>query len=214
MQAKKLDATAEELLNPSSRQWARVTPEVIALEGTPVQLQPSRYIRAKWSDKPTGTVRALTVRPAHNGRQLFIHLEWRDDTPDRSHSGPTFPDAAGILFPLNGDGPLQTMGSPDAPVNAWYWRADDEVPHHVVATGIGTVTEAPGGRLLGRGSWDDGVWRVVIGRSVRPPRGAETVRFRRGQPTQVAFAVWEGSHGERGGIKAFSNSWRPLTLER
>lgn len=214
MQAKKLDATTEDLLNPSSRHWAKVAPEVISLEGTPVQLQPSRYIRAKWSDKPTGTVRALTVRPAHNGRQLFFHLEWRDETPNRAHSGPSFPDAAGILFPVNGDAPLQTMGSPKAPVSAWYWRADDEAPHHIVATGLGTVTETPGGRLLARSSWDNGVWRVVVGRSLRSPQGAGTVGFRRGQSTKVAFAVWEGSQGERGGIKAFSNGWHSLMLEQ
>lgn len=213
MRAKKVDATTEELLNPASRRWARVKGEAVPLEGTPVQLQPSRYIRAKWSDRPTGTVRALTVRPAHNGRQLFFHLEWRDDTPNHDYSGSAFPDAAGILFPLNGDSPLQTMGSPEAPVNAWYWRADDEGAHNVVATGLGTATPTAGARLLGEARWDKGVWRVVIGRSLRSPRGAVAVRFGRGRPTKVAFAVWEGSRGERGGIKAFSNRWRELTLE-
>jgi DMSO reductase family type II enzyme heme b subunit len=213
MQAKKLNATTEELLNPASRRWARVKGEVVPLEGTPIQLQPSRYLRAKWSDRPTGTVRALTVRSAHNGRQVFFHLEWRDETPNRDYSDRAFPDAAGILFPSHGDAPLQAMGSPDAPVNAWYWRADDEAPHNVVATGLGTITEASGGRLLGRSRWDKGVWRVVIGRSLRSPRAARSVRLRSGRPMKVAFAVWEGSQGERGGIKSFSNGWQQLTLE-
>jgi DMSO reductase family type II enzyme heme b subunit len=214
MEAKKLDATTEDLLNPASPRWARVKRQVISLEGTPVQLQPSRYIRAKWSDRPTGAVRALTVRPAHNGRQLFLHLEWRDETPNRDYSGRAFPDAAAILFPVNGDAPLQTMGSPEAPVNAWYWRADDEAPHDVVATGLGTITETGYARLLGRGLWKNGLWRVVLGRSLRGPRAAGTVRFRSGQPTKVAFAVWEGDQSERGGIKAFSNRWQDLTLGR
>src|SRR3972149_11821262 len=124
MQAKKLDAATEELLDPAPRRWSRMKGEVVALEGTPVQLLPSRYLRAKWSDRPTGTVRALTVRAAHNGRQLFFHLQWQDEAPHTEHAGRTFPDAAGILFPVNGDSPLQTMGSPEAPVNAWDWRAD------------------------------------------------------------------------------------------
>ena len=214
MQAKKLTAAADELLNPASPQWKRVRAEVISLEGTPVQLQPSRYIRAKWSDRPTGTVRALTIRPAHNGRQLFFHLQWRDETPNRGYGDRGFPDAAGILFPLNGDAPLQTMGSPEAPVNAWYWRADDSMPHNIVATGLGTVVETNGGRLHGQALWEKGQWRVVIGRSLRSTRLQGSVRFRAGQPTKVAFAVWEGSQGERGGIKSFSNGWQELTLER
>jgi DMSO reductase family type II enzyme heme b subunit len=214
MEAKKLDAATEELLNPASRRWARVKGEVVSLEGTPVQFQPSRYLRARWSDRPTGTVRALTVKPAHNGRQLFFHLEWRDEAAHREYSGGAFPDAAGILFALNGDTSLQTMGSPEAPVNAWYWRADDEAPHNVVAAGIGTVEETDGVRLLGQARWNKGVWRVVVGRSLRAPQQAGSVRFRAGRPTNVAFAVWEGSNQERGGIKAFSNRWLELTLEK
>lgn len=212
MQAKKLTATTEELLNPASPHWRRVPAEAVALEGTPVQLQPSRYIRAKWSDQPTGTVRALTVRSAHNGRQLFFHVEWRDETANRGYGDRGFPDAVGILFPVNSDAPLQTMGSPKAPVNAWYWRADDDAARSIIATGLGTVTESHAARLLGRGLWQNGRWRVVIGRSLRSPREAGSVRFRSGRPTKVAFAVWEGSQGERGGIKSFSNGWRELTL--
>lgn len=214
MQAKKVDATADELLNPASRRWARVKGEIVPLEGTPVQFQPSRYLRARWSDRPTGTVRALTVKPAHNGRQLFFHLEWRDKEANREYASGAFPDAAGILFALNGDTPLQTMGSRKAPVNAWYWRADDEAPRNVVAAGIGTVEDTGGVRLLGQARWDKGVWRVVVGRSLRAPRQADSVRFRAGRPANVAFAVWEGSNQERGGIKAFSNGWRELTLEQ
>lgn len=213
MQAKKLALASDELLDPASPRWADIQGEIVPLEGTPVQLQPSRYIRAKWGDRPTGTVRALTARSAHNGRQLFLHLEWRDETPDRSYAGRSFPDAVAILFPVNGDAPLQTMGSPEAPVNAWYWRADDELPHNLIATGLGTVTETAGARLLGRGSWENGHWRVVMGRPLRSRRKAGAVRFRSALPTRVAFAVWEGSHSERGGIKSFSNAWRELTLQ-
>jgi steroid C-25 hydroxylase gamma subunit len=214
MQARKLDATSEELLNPSSSRWTRVKGDMVSLEGTPVQLQPSRYIRAKWSDRPTGTVRALKVRSAHNGRQIFFHLEWQDDELDDGKSGSSFPDAAGILFPLNGDAPLQTMGAPKAPVNAWYWRADDESPRNVVATGVGTATHTDGGALVSQASWNKGTWRVVIGRSLRAPRNTQAVAIKAGSPTKVAFAIWEGGQEERGGIKSFSNGWQELTLAK
>ncbi len=214
MRARKTDATTEELLNPASPRWTRIKGEMVALEGTPVQLQPSRYVRAKWSDRPTGTVHAIKVRSAHNGRQLFFHLEWRDDTADREQSNAAFPDAAGVLFPINGDAPLQTMGQRKAPVNAWFWRASEQNARNVVASGLGTAEDAPGGRLLGASTWNRGVWRVVIGRALRAPRGAQAVTIRSSTPTKVAFAVWEGSQGERGGIKAFSNAWRELTLAK
>ena len=79
--------------------------------------------------------------------------------------------------------------------------------------GVIMATPTAGARLLGQARWNKGVWRVVVGRSLRSPRGAVAVRFGRGRPTKVAFAVWEGSSGERGGIKAFSNRWHELTLE-
>ncbi|MBK8309158.1 MAG: hypothetical protein IPL00_19195 [Gammaproteobacteria bacterium] len=34
-----------------------------------------------------------------------------------------FPDAVAMLFPLAENAPL-FMGTPEAPVNLWYWRAD------------------------------------------------------------------------------------------
>jgi hypothetical protein len=33
-----------------------------------------------------------------------------------------------------------------------------------------------------------------------------------GERTGFALAVWEGSNGERAGIKAFSGDWRELRL--
>ena len=214
MQAKKLDVPTDSLLDPLSSRWNEVSQETVALEGTPVQLQPSRYLRAKWSDRPTGSVRALGVRAAHNGRQIFFQLEWRDAAPNREYTDRGFPDAAGILFPINGAARLQTMGSPEAPVNAWYWRADSDAARNLVASGLGTVEDAGEGRLSAGSSWADGVWKVVLSRPIRGPRKTPAVHFRADRQVQVAFAVWEGAAGERGGIKSFSNAWRPLSLER
>ena len=42
---------------------------------------------------------------------------------------------------------------------------------------------------------------------------AESIQLRVVEPFKVAFAVWEGSNGERGGIKSFSPSWHDVTLE-
>ena len=214
MRARKLDAGPDELLDPLSPHWGQVEAEAVALEGTPVSLQPSRYIRAKWSDRPTGTVRSLAVRAAHNGRQVLLHLEWRDPAANREYADRGFPDGAAVLFPLNGAAPLQTMGSPEDPVNAWHWRADTDVARNLIASGLGTIEDAGDGKLSARSSWAEGVWRVVLCRPLRAPRKTPAVRFRAGRPSRVSFAVWEGSNGERGGIKSFSPVWRELTLER
>ena len=39
------------------------------------------------------------------------------------------------------------------------------------------------------------------------------VEFAPGARTKVAFAVWNGSNGERAGIKAFSQTWLSLKIE-
>jgi len=214
MEAKKLDVPTDALLDPLSSRWGKVPQETIGLEGTPVQLQPSRYVRAKWSDRPTGTVRSLGVRAVHNGRQVLFQLEWGDPTQDREYADRGFPDAAGILFPLNGAARLQTMGSPEAPVNAWYWRADSDLARNLVASGLGSVEGAGDGRLTARSAWAKGVWRVVLSRPIRRPQKTPAVRFLADRTVQVAFAIWDGGSGERGGIKSFSRTWRELRLER
>lgn len=72
------------------------------------------------------------------------------------------------------------------------------------AEGSGTITPAAETRSAGKGVRDASGWQVVI---VRPlPDGL------RGQPrSQVALAIWDGSHGEVGPRKMRS-VWIPLAL--
>lgn len=64
----------------------------------------------------------------------------------------------------------------------------------LIAEGPGTLTPAPARHTSGTGKWSDTGWAVVF---VRPiPNGFSATR-----PTQVAFAVWEGTHGEAGSRK-------------
>jgi len=213
MLAKKLTAEAKVLLDPAASAWDEVAAETIALGGTPLAEQPSRYIRTVWSDRPIGSVRSLAVRSAHNGKEVFFLLEWRDDTQNTDYVGRDFPDGAGILFPLNGDAPLRTMGSESQPVNAWFWRADlEEGARNITASGIGTVEESEKSPIAARAQWEDGTWRVVFARPLAAA-GNHAVALEAGKSVKVAFAVWDGSSGERAGIKAFSKQWRELTLE-
>jgi hypothetical protein len=38
-------------------------------------------------------------------------------------------------------------------------------------------------------------------------------QFAPGEPSRFGVAIWEGSHGERAGIKAFSGNWKDLTID-
>ncbi len=213
MLAKKLTAEAKDLLDPAASAWDGVPAETIVMGGTPLAQQPSRYIRTVWSDRPIGSVRSLAVRSAHNGKEVFFLLEWDDSTQNTDYVGRDFPDGAGLLFPLKGEAPLTSMGSEGQPVNAWFWRADlEDGAKNVIASGIGTVSESEKASIAARAQWNEGVWRVVFARQLTVA-GNQSVALAPGKSVKVAFAVWDGSSGERAGIKSFSKKWRELTLE-
>src|SRR3972149_10736081 len=145
MKAVRLQLANRTLLTPAAPQWRRVPSEDAPLGGTPLHLQPTRYQRTAWAGKPVGAVRSVKVQVAHNGANIAFRLEWPDPTRNTDHGdGAAFPDAAAILFPVGKDAPLDTMGSPKEPVNAWYWRATlpEGETQNLLATGLGTVEEA------------------------------------------------------------------------
>jgi len=128
------------LLDPASREWNAVRASELTLRPTPITAQPSLYVQAKWNDEPYGILARLAVRAAHDGARLYLRLFWMDETNNEGiRDTDQFADAAAVLFPVNSDAPLQSMGSPEAPVNAWYWRADLEDPLSITAQGTGTT---------------------------------------------------------------------------
>ncbi len=214
MKAVKIQLATRTLLNPAAQQWAKVPAEEISLGGTPLHQQPSRYVRTAWAGKPLGAVRYLKVQAAHNSKDIMFRLEWADETENTNHSdGSVFPDAAGILFPLNGDAPLESMGSAEAPVNAWYWRANaaDDEAQNLIARGLGTVETTEKSATQARARWTDGRWEVVFARPLKA--AGEGVKLSPGKPAKVAFAIWEGSSQERAGLKSFSKRWQELEIE-
>ena len=215
MKAVKLQLATRTLLNPAAQQWAKVPAEEMIMGGTPLHQQPSKYVRAAWAGKPLGAVRFLKVQAAHNSKDIAFRLEWADPTENRDYGdGSVFPDAAGVLFPLNGDAPLESMGSADAPVNAWYWRAtmaDEDDAQNLIARGAGTAEQTAKSFSQARARWLDGRWEVVFSRPLQTD--GEGVRLSPGKAAKVAFAVWEGSSQERAGIKSFSKRWQELEIE-
>jgi DMSO reductase family type II enzyme heme b subunit len=174
------------------------------MKGTEVAAQPSAYVRTAWAGKMVGTVRALSVQAANNRQGIYFRLEWRDDTHDSDYGdGSRFPDAAAVLFPLNGDAPLKRMGAPAAGIESWYWRANRGVAGECLSL-HGFATEEPRLGLLVETSarWADGRWQVVIGGPLTDKNG----------PSRVAFAVWDGASQERAGLHSYSPEWLDLAV--
>lgn len=205
MKAIRLQLANKTLLNAGAHQWERAPREHLPLRGTEAQAQPSAYVRTAWAGKHIGAVRSLAIQAAHNRQSLFFRLEWADPTHDADYGdGSTFPDAAAVLFPINGEAPLNRMGAPAAGIQAWYWRANHpEFGETLAFHGFATEKRQPGPPILNSATWADGYWRVVIGAPLesRAPSDA------------VGFAVWEGSNQERGGLHSYSQDWQELVIE-
>jgi DMSO reductase family type II enzyme heme b subunit len=216
MLAKKLTVNADELGNPASPVWRKSRAEHVELTGTPLGLQPSPYIAVSRQDKPVGQVTQLRVKSLHNGEEVAFCLEWTD--PQRNveiSDNDVFPDGVALLFPLVEDAPLITMGAEEKPVNAWHWRADrPDRARSNVAAGLGTSRVTDESSISTAADYVGDRWRIVFRRPLRVSAAAdEAVQMDVGQTLNVAFAVWEGANGERGGLKSFSPSWHVVTLE-
>lgn len=210
IEALRVRAAFETLLAPDARQWERATEAVIALQPTPVEQQPSAYVRAAWRNRPRGDVRELRLRALATAGSLFLRLQWSAPRPSRAiNDSNVYADACAALFPANGaDAEIATMGSPQRPVVAWHWRAGADAAFSVTATGLGTVERETGHQLQARGRWAEGTWRVVLGH----PLDSARVPLAHDAPVPLSFAVWSGVARERAGLKSHSPVWHQLRI--
>ncbi len=208
-------ADSASLLDPGSKIWNGRKREVLELMGAPVDLQPTGAIRAAWKDRKIGAISSVSVSALHDGQVIAFRLEWEDPSDDASITdNDTFPDAAALAFPVHEQAPIILMGAPGMPVNAWYWRADEaDQGRHVTAEGLGTSRTLDRTLVKARGQWGSGRRAVVISRSMQIGDVPGAAQFVPGEPSRFGVAIWEGSHGERAGIKAFSGKWRELTID-
>ncbi len=217
MQSKKVTASRDQLLDPLSPEWNSIPGESLTMDATPLANQPSEYIKASRDQRQIGKVRNLMVQTAHNGTDVFFRLSWEDASKNiEITDNNMFPDGCGILMPLSGgEPPIDEMGSKDAPVNAWFWRADfNDTARNTVARGLGSTQFSKQCPIQAKSNWGQGAWAVVFARPLAvPEQKDETVQLAPGATVKVGFAVWEGSNGERAGVKSFSKEWRELTLE-
>jgi len=218
MDCKKVSASRDTMLDPLAAAWSAVPGESMQMAATPLANQPSTYIQASRDEKKIGKVRNLLVQAAHNGADVFFRLSWTDDSENRTVTDTfMFPDGCGVLIPLTGgDPPIDEMGNKDAAVNAWFWRADmpEGEAKNTVAKGLGTTQFFEPSPVAARGAWGQGAWAVVFARPLAlPAEPTQSVQLAAGAAVKIGFAIWEGSNGERAGVKAFSKEWRTLAIE-
>ncbi len=207
------DQSLQSLLEPAAAHWGEVQATLVPLLGTPAAMQPTAAIRNSWKDRPIGATRSVELRALRTAEALAFHLRWQDPDLNPDHGDNTvFPDAAAVALPLHADAPLVTMGAPGMPLTAWFWRADSgNQGFEVRAEGPGT-TQITSQGVQAKAVWSDGVWQLVLARSLAGEGNADSIVLTPGQTTRFGVAVWEGSHAERGGLKAFSGEWRDLAL--
>jgi DMSO reductase family type II enzyme heme b subunit len=216
MQCKKVTASREQLLDPLAAEWSGIAGEALKMDATPLANQPSEYIKASRNEREIGKIKNLMVQAAHNGTDIFFRLTWEDASQNTEITDTNvFPDGCGVLMPMSGDPPIDEMGSKDAPVNAWFWRADfKNTARNTIAKGLGSTQFSKQCPIQVKSTWGNSAWAVVFARALAvPEQKDETVQLAVGTAIKVGFAVWEGSNGERAGVKSFSKEWRELTME-
>jgi len=99
-----------------------------------------------------------------------------------------------------------------SPSDLWYTARAAGNPYAVVtdnpvqdlaAQSFGTIGPTPEQPVQGMATYRDGEWAVVFSRPFASA-GAEQPAFAVGDTTDVAFAVWDGSNGDRNGQKQVS----------
>jgi DMSO reductase family type II enzyme heme b subunit len=215
MLTKRVKAKSADLLDPGNQAWGQAAASTVVLSPTPLEMQPTDYVRVSWTGRPYGQAPSIQARSLHNGDQIFFRLVWQDDSLDAKIADINqFVDAAAVLFPVAEDAPLFGMGAKGKPVNAWLWRADWERPKNVAAEGMGSTQRRDDPALASSARHQRGRWDVIIARSLNGKGSpAGTVALRPGTSTKIAFAVWQGANQERAGIKAFSPDWQELQIE-
>ena len=206
MKSSRVNAIDNYLL-PSSVRWARIPSEQVPMLATPLQMQPTEYIRKSWEDRPYGKTSKLEVASVHDGKTWAVRVTWEGSGPGKTD----FPDALAVALPVRNNPVLIMMGAADAPINYLRWSANKDGVHSLLATGIGLSVPGPEFGAVAHATAVGSTWQVVIARPLGAGKNIAPLEL--GKKTGVGFALWMGGNEERAGIKAFSIDWLPLALE-
>lgn len=193
-----------------SAAWRAIDAQAVTLLPAPLGMQPKPYISVSWRGRRYGEVDRLAVKCVHDGKRIAFCLQWAAKAQTDA-SGENFPDGAAIALPVRGEPVLLLMGAPDAPIHMLQWQAGIAEPRSVLTTGIGTSRSGPAIGMSASAHWENGRWTIVVARDLSGE--GDVAPLSPGRQTRVGFAVWNGSNGERAGIKAVAGDWTTLNLD-
>ncbi len=193
--------------------WERVPEYQVELIPAPV-VHRSIELRKAQAGEPM----PLYFSVASDGERLFVKLRWRDATPDRKTGMDRARDGAAVQFAL---GPSEKtshmMGTPQQPVNIWYWRSDVDEAENIGAGGFGSATRLAEQPVTARSQYsmarqaEDNHWTVVLSRPLAAD-GEHGVSLTPGMLQSMAFAVWQGTLEHRDGLKRTTPGWIKVDL--
>lgn len=191
-------------LDPENPWWLEVEEAVVPLVGQ-VFVPPMLYAPA---------VDSLSVRVAYTDQEIGFFLTWNDPVRNMREGGGKTEDAVTLSVPLkmepgSKERPYFGMGDKAHPVALWHWTAGAQMIHQHMSRGFTDIKPLEGPDVDSQALYRDGQWTVVI-RSQLKREDGPSFPFQTYIP--VAFAVFEGSNGEKGGMKGIS-TWQTLFLE-
>lgn len=206
MKTRRVD-TIKNYLSPGSAYWARIPAAQVDMMPTPLQMQPTAYIRNAWAKKEYGQTAKIEVASVHDGETWALRATWAGSGPGVTD----FPDALAIALPVRNNPVFTLMGSKEAPIHYLRWRAGKEGVLSQIATGIGLAAPGPELKRSAQAEADGTTWHVVIARALGT--GKDIAPLEPGKKTGIGFALWRGANEERAGLKAFSIDWTALELD-
>lgn len=199
--------------DPQEILWERVPEYQVELVPAPF-VHPSTELRRANAGAPI----PLFFSVASDRERLYVKLRWLDSTPDKETLSDQTRDGAAVQFALNPE--VRTshmMGTPNLPVNIWYWRSDSDQAENLGAGGFGSSTELEVQPVSAQSQYRtarlsrDNQWILVMSRPLQA-LGEHTVQFKPDVVQPLAFAVWEGSAGQRDGLKRTTPGWINIDL--
>jgi complex iron-sulfur molybdoenzyme family reductase subunit gamma len=142
------------------------------------------------------TVPSICMGQADAGVNIW---QWRADSQSGSREpADQFPNQWVEQYPSD-DPEFVTARAAGNP----YAIADGGAVQDLVATAFGTIGPASSQAVQGQGVYDGGSWSVVFARTMEEANPS-LVSFHETGSTDMAFAVWDGSNGDRNGQKSVS----------
>lgn len=199
--------------DPVDEIWKRVPEYQVGLEPAP-PVHASVVLRQTGDAEPV----ALFFSIVSDRTRLYVKLRWVDPTPDVETTANRFRDGAAVQFALSGgEATTHMMGSPENPVNIWYWRSDDHRAENLAAGGFGSTTLLDEQSVTANAAYGSEIstetneWTVVLSRPLNGD-GEYLADFSAGTIQPLAFAVWDGAEGQRDGHKRASTGWIKVDL--